>query len=154
MAWLATRLYSEFKAQDEASGLIIEGLALEMIGEAGRHAAQKHGGKVPPWLKQARELLHSNFSESMSLAGIAESVGVHPVYLAGEFRRRFGLTVGEYVRRLQIEYACLKLSGAAAHLPLVYSRALLSPGSAKGRGLPPVSPNTKTLMEVQKYFPT
>lgn len=35
---------------------------------------------------------------------------MHPVYLASEFRRRFVLTVGEYVRRLRIDYACGEIS--------------------------------------------
>jgi AraC family transcriptional regulator len=110
LAWLATRLYAEFKARDEASDLIIEGLALEMIGEASRRLVKAPGGKIPSWLKQARELLHAQFSESISLVHVAEAVGVHPVYLAGEFRRRFGSTVGEYVRRIRIEYACREIS--------------------------------------------
>lgn len=110
LAGLAARLYGEFKARDEASDLIIEGLALEMIGEAARRSIRKPSGKTHPWLKQARELLHSKFSESISLRLVAESVGVHPVYLASEFRRCFGSTVGEYVRRLRIEYACKEIS--------------------------------------------
>jgi AraC family transcriptional regulator len=110
LSWLAARLYSEFKTVDEASDLIIEGLALEMIGEAGRSAARMHAGRIPPWLSQAKELLHERFLESISLVRVAESVGVHPVYLASEFRRHFGLTVGEYVRRLRIEYACREIS--------------------------------------------
>jgi len=110
LAWLAARLYSEFKARDEASDLIIEGLALEMIGEASRRSVKTPGGKIPLWLNQAREFLHAQFSESISLARVAEVVDVHPVHLATEFRRRFGSTVGEYVRRLRIEYACREIS--------------------------------------------
>lgn len=88
-----------------------------MIGEASRRSVIIPGGQLPPWLKQARDLLHDQFSESMSLARVAESVGVHPVYLASEFRRRFGSTVGEYVRRLRIEYACREIS-ACSEAPL------------------------------------
>jgi AraC family transcriptional regulator len=51
------------------------------------------------------------------MAEIARRVGVHPVYLASEFRRRYGLTVGEYVRQLRIEYASRQLS--TSDTPLV-----------------------------------
>jgi AraC family transcriptional regulator len=37
-------------------------------------------------------------------------VGVHPVTLARAFRRAFGCTVGEYVRRLRIERAARQLA--------------------------------------------
>ena len=51
-----------------------------------------------------------------SLSGLAESVGVHPVTLARAFRRAFGCTVGEYVRRLRIDHAAHQL--AQTELPL------------------------------------
>jgi AraC family transcriptional regulator len=37
-------------------------------------------------------------------------VGVHPVYLASEFRKHFGCTIGEYVRKLRVEFACRRIS--------------------------------------------
>jgi AraC family transcriptional regulator len=110
LAWLAAKLYREFRDQGEASELIIEGLALEMIGEACRRSISRAGGKLPPWLMLARDLLHDQFSERVSLTDVAEAVGVHPVYLAAEFRRRFGSTIGEYVRRLRVEYACREIA--------------------------------------------
>jgi AraC family transcriptional regulator len=116
VVWLASRLYREFRYPEEASALIIEGLVLEMIGEASRRFAGRAGAKLPPWLVQARDLLHAQFSESISLTDIAGAVGVHPVYLAAEFRRRFGSTVGEYVRRLRVEYACKEIAGSDASL--------------------------------------
>lgn len=46
----------------------------------------------------------------MTLAQIAPIVGVHPIYLASEFRRRYGSSIGGYVRKVRIEYACRELS--------------------------------------------
>ena len=50
-----------------------------------------------------------HFSETLKLTQIAAEVGVHPVYLATAFRQKFGVTVGEFVRRLRIEHACAEL---------------------------------------------
>ena len=41
---------------------------------------------------------------------------VHPVYLAGKFRRHYGASVGEYVRRLRLKTACRELSHSDAPL--------------------------------------
>jgi AraC family transcriptional regulator len=44
---------------------------------------------------------------------------VHPVYLACAFRRHYRSTVGEYVRRLRVEFACRELSATRAPLAQV-----------------------------------
>ncbi len=117
LAHLSMKLYKEFCEAEEASPLVIEGLALEILGEASRHTARVSERRVPRWLKQARELIHANFSTTLTLAFIAESVAVHPVHLARAFRRHYRYTIGEYVRQLRIEFACRELS--LSDIPLV-----------------------------------
>jgi AraC family transcriptional regulator len=43
---------------------------------------------------------------------VALDAGVHPVSLARAFRHHYGCTVGEYIRRLRIRYACDRLLGS------------------------------------------
>jgi AraC family transcriptional regulator len=105
---LCARLNREFHKTDSAAKLAIEGLALELLAEATREPS-KVIGATPPWLRQAREMVVEHFSETLKLAQIAAEVGVHPVYLATAFRQKFGVTVGEFVRRLRIEHACAEL---------------------------------------------
>ncbi|MBI4564115.1 MAG: helix-turn-helix transcriptional regulator [Planctomycetes bacterium] len=91
------------------SPLIIEGLALEMLGEIGRKPAVLHEKTPPPWLSDARDLLREQFSQRLTIHEIAQAVGVHPVHLAREFRRFYGYTVGGFVRHLRLVYSCKKL---------------------------------------------
>jgi AraC family transcriptional regulator len=112
MAWLMTRLYHEFCAIDQISSLAIEGITLEIIAEASRRSAKVLGHPRTHWLETVRDILHTQFADGLTLAGIAESVGVHPVYLAGAFRKRYRCTIGEYVRQLRIEFACREISKA------------------------------------------
>jgi AraC family transcriptional regulator len=112
---LAARLYKEFCQQDISSSLIIEGLALEILGETTRQYA-KPLHNPPLWLVEARELLHDQFHENLSLSEIARLIGVHETHLAREFRRFYHLTVGEYVRHLRIKYACRQLSASDVSL--------------------------------------
>lgn len=107
---LAMRLYSEFYSTDACSPLIVEGLALEMIGEACRPSVNKSANVAPRWLLTVRDLLHEQFSGNFTLSELANSAGVHPVHLAREFRRFYHCTIGEYSRRLRIEFACRKIS--------------------------------------------
>jgi AraC family transcriptional regulator len=108
--WLAKRVYDEFYRMDAASPLVIEGLTLEMMAEASRRHVKTSENRSPRWLEQTREFLHANFSADVTLDGIAGTVGTHPVHLARVFRQNNGCTMGEYVRRLRVEFACRELS--------------------------------------------
>lgn len=105
---LAGQLYQEFLHSDECSPLVVEGLACELIGWSSRESLRN--ARRAPWLVAARDLVHDRFSEPLTLSAIAGAVGVHPVHLARQFKREFGWTVGEYVRRLRIDFVCRQLA--------------------------------------------
>jgi AraC family transcriptional regulator len=114
---LVRKLYQEFVRMDGVSGIVIEGLLLEMFGEASRQSTQCVANHPPRWLSQAREMLHARFAENLTLSEVARVVGVHPVHLAQMFHKTYNCTVGEYMRRLRIEYACHEL--ATSQKPIV-----------------------------------
>jgi AraC family transcriptional regulator len=117
---LARRLYKEFMLLDGISPLVIEGLMLEMIGETARrndYNSRVSANLAPRWLQQARDLLHARFAERLTLAELAQDVGVHPVHLAQAFHKSYQSTIGDYVRQLRIDYACHQL--AASETPIV-----------------------------------
>lgn len=105
----AARLYAEFQQADELTPLAVEGITLEVLSEMSRRAQGTADREPPRWLKCARDFLRANFDQAFSLQPLAIMCGVHPVYLAREFRRHYRCTVGEYVRRLRIEAACRDL---------------------------------------------
>lgn len=114
-AWLALRLYREFRQMDELSPLAIKGLAFEIMAETARRS--RRTAAVPPrWLARVRECLRDQFTERVSLAQLAALAGVHPVHLAREFRKYYRCTVGEHVRALRVEYAARQISSTDAPL--------------------------------------
>ncbi len=116
LAHLAARLYREFREPDEFSALVIEGLTLEIIAEVSRDSVNKSERAPPRWLEQARRILHEQPGEHLSCVALAESVNVHPVHLAREFRRFYRCTIGEYVRQRRVEFACHQLLTSDASL--------------------------------------
>jgi AraC family transcriptional regulator len=116
----ALRLFDEFEQFDASSPLIVEGLTLELLGICDR---QTRGEKsLPRWLRRVSDLLRQRGTAPWTLAEVAAEAGVHPGYLASAFRRHFGCTIGEFVRRERIARTCRDL--AETEMPLADVAAL------------------------------
>jgi AraC family transcriptional regulator len=101
---LALKIFREFQLPDAVAPLSIEALTLEMLVQTTRLDSMRDRNP-PQWLRRVREVIHEQYSESLSLSSIAELVGVHPAHLAKMFRRHYGCTLGSYVRTLRLDYA-------------------------------------------------
>jgi AraC family transcriptional regulator len=99
------RLYHEFREFDSISPLAIEGLVLETLAGAARAQVAPAQDPAPPWVAEVVEILRARFHETVTLAEIAGKVGIHPVHLASSFRKHQRSTIGEYVRRLRVDFA-------------------------------------------------
>jgi AraC family transcriptional regulator len=109
---LALKLYQEFYYTDDASPLVIEGLALELVGELSRKAKPVRKSRLAPvWVVRAWDLIEARYTEDLKVEDLAEEVGVHPVHLSTVFRRVYRCSIGERVRKLRVEYAAEQLAG-------------------------------------------
>jgi AraC family transcriptional regulator len=133
IAALALRLYAEFQRADQAAPLAIEGLTLEILAQAWRDSLRDLGRSPPRWLARVRELLHDHFAQPPTLGELAERAGVHPVHVAAAFRRQYGCTVGDFVRRRRVEFACMQLATSDASLAEVALSAGFADQSHFGR---------------------
>lgn len=106
--WLGLRLYRAFK-KGTLGSLEIEEVAAQML----EHSVQSTigtGRSTPVWLGKALELLHESFRQQITLEGIAEELGVHPIHLSRVFRKKYRCTMGEYVNRLRVQFVCAQMS--------------------------------------------
>jgi AraC family transcriptional regulator len=107
---IALRICQELRVMDSASELAIAGLFLEIMAEAVRQRFKSFTSPAQPlWLGAARDLIHENYTQHLSLSQIAAAVGVHPAHLAEVFRKHFRLTVGQYIRRMRLDHAANEL---------------------------------------------
>ncbi len=100
---LFLRMYYKFLEMDDKSLKALEQALLE------GQSVSNSGRRFPQWLERVRNILEQRFAEPYKLSEIAAEAGVHPVHLAREFRKHYGTSVGEYLRRVRIEYACREL---------------------------------------------
>jgi AraC family transcriptional regulator len=111
---LASRMRTELAKADTAASLLLEGYGLEIMGSLLRMPFDETG--KPVWMRAVIARLRAEFQTALSLSEIAHDVGVHPVYFARVFRKVNGESVGEFVRRLRIEYAARQLTGSSDRL--------------------------------------
>ena len=103
---LFLRMYDEFSQMDVESLREIERSFFE--SDAITIADSPH----PQWLERIKHVLEQRFTEQHKLSEIAAHASVHPVHLAREFRKHYGCSVGEFLRKLRIEYACHQLTAS------------------------------------------
>src|SRR5688572_18183842 len=84
---LMLKMYDEFRRPDSASPLAIQGLTMEMFAAVSRNHSNRSVRRRQRWLACAEEFLRESFTDHLTLAQVASAAGVHPVYLAREFRR-------------------------------------------------------------------
>lgn len=122
LVWLATRLYREYQEMDACSPILIEGLALEMLALTARRrlTEERH---PPAWLSEAIERLRNEFNQNLTINQIAIEAGVHPFHFSKTFRKFYHQSVGEYIHRLQVQFACAELSQADADLASIACQA-------------------------------
>lgn len=123
VTWLATKMYREFVRGDAVSPLAIEGLVLEILAAGSRGQGNSRVKRPGPWLLRAKEMLHTHFSERLTLLEIAFAVDIHPVHLAREFQRYYQCTIGEYIRQLRIEFACREIELGKTSLAEIAAQA-------------------------------
>src|SRR5262249_59558331 len=80
----------------------------------------------PRWLASVTEFLQANYKANPTLISIGREVGAHPVHVAQVFRRFQGCTIGEYMRKMRVDFACREL--ACGDAPL--ARIAAAPGFA------------------------
>jgi AraC family transcriptional regulator len=111
IAAFAERLARELAARDAVAPLAAEALALEIVTLVARTTDRlPHHGPPPYWLRRAQELVHDSLPKTIRIADLAARVDVHPAKLVRAWHRYYQRPLGDYIRRLRLEWACTQLT--------------------------------------------
>lgn len=95
--FLPLRVHNELQAGDACSADSVAMLVLNVLGPVSRGHRTR-----PPWVRLVAEMLRDRWNQPVSLPELAAAAGVHPVTLSKYFPRYFGVTLGQYLRRLRV----------------------------------------------------
>ena len=120
---VARSLAREIAMPDSLTALAIQGLTLELLVGVWRLQSVRRPRVPPAWLLRAREFVNDQFQSSFTLEEVAASAGVHAAHLAREFRSHFGVSIGQQVRRLRVEWSKTQLLTSRDSLARIAVRA-------------------------------
>lgn len=97
-------IVSGFRTKNYGADLLIEELIISVLDNIFTNGGPAHAQcRKPNWVKAARELLHDNFTQNLSLEFLGNELGVHPVHLSRSFRKYFNCTVSGYISKLKLQ---------------------------------------------------
>jgi transcriptional regulator GlxA family with amidase domain len=103
-AGLARRLEEELRQGLNGTELIVEGLALELLGATLRAPSVEADAVPPRWLAPLLERLHEELPAPLTLLGLATEMGMPAARLSSAFQRHTGRSLGDYRRELRVEW--------------------------------------------------
>ena len=98
--------------------LDLESAAWELCGDASDDGAVVERA-APRWLARLLAIVEETYAEPLTIRQLARELDLHPVHVAREFRRRHGVTVGEYVNQVRVGAACRAMAARRSSLAQV-----------------------------------
>ena len=116
--WLAASVWREFHREDAAGALGMDE-AVALLCASLRVDQRCNGSASARRLALSAEYISEHLTPVPRLADVAQVAGIHPMHLARLFRERFGYSMGEFVRRRRIAWACGQLANSDAGLAAI-----------------------------------
>ncbi|MEG3048604.1 MAG: AraC family transcriptional regulator [Thermomonas sp.] len=107
----AYRLWRQLSEADDVAPLAIESELQELLARSAGVSEPSARASDIPWLAHARARLQDDVGSVPGIADLAREAGLHPVYFARAFRRAYGCSPGDFLRRRRVETAIAVLCG-------------------------------------------
>jgi AraC family transcriptional regulator len=107
------RAILETMRDGRGDGVWVENAAIELVAALAGDSRLSASAHPPRWLSRVREQCIEQSGGGVRTARLAAEAGLHPVALARAFRRHFGESISECVRRARAQTALTLLQGTA-----------------------------------------
>lgn len=121
VAQVFAALRAELSRAGPTTPLATDALACELVATMARNCGRR-GRADFRGADRARALLEGRLCPAPSLAELSREAGCHPITLARSFRRRFGCSIGAWVRSRRLMEACRLLRDTREPISAVAAR--------------------------------
>ncbi len=97
------RLFEEMLGAENYNGCISEYLASKLFSLYAKLFAKQQGQK--DYVAQVCNYIETNYSSQITVSGISETLGVERTYLSKLFRKKTGMSIGEYLMNIRFSHA-------------------------------------------------
>lgn len=98
-----------------AAVALLGSFALQM-GESAHRFLFAHATHEPETIRKAKQFIHENLAQPLTLEGVAKAVSVSPFHFCKIFKQATGLTFTDFVNRARVEKAKRLLMKPAARI--------------------------------------
>jgi AraC family transcriptional regulator len=113
---LVSRIGQELRLKQAGTWLMVEGLLFELFGTLVRTRLVNSARRRDVRLERAIDYLETNYRKRITVAEVATHAGIHPSFLAELFRKRYAMSIGEWVRHRRLEFARDALQSATTSI--------------------------------------
>ena len=104
----------------------LEPLVVDLLAAFSGDRRYRRNGPAPSWLACVRERLLEEQPPTVRTTALAREAGIHPVSLARAFRRQYGESISDCVRRIKLQRAASALKDPRISLAEVALQAGLA----------------------------
>ena len=116
---LIAAVWAEHHIADGPSELAVAALTNEIVNDIVRGAAGARSVSTRA-ARNAHEAISERWNDTVSFSELADHAGVDRSTLARSFRRRFGMSMGAFQRRLRVAHALRMLDDGASVVTVAY----------------------------------
>lgn len=110
------RLWRAMRLDDDVAPLAVASEVDELLLRAASADREAAPAREAGWLRRACDRLQDDAGSVPGIAELAREADLHPVYFARAFRRAYGCSPGEYLRRCRLEQAISAVVASARPL--------------------------------------
>lgn len=101
--YLICKLIRELCTPDEFSEMSILGIAAELSRTI---IKEPKGRVIPSFLQKIKMYVDENYFSNLTLQDLNQMTNISEEHICREFKNKFGINLGEYIRQKKIEKAC------------------------------------------------
>lgn len=113
------QIYLETKLKDNLFQSATESLLLNLFSQLEK-VNTLETSTMPLWVNKVKEIIHDECIEKITLQYLSNETNIHKIHLSRDFSKYFNTNLGNYIRKVKIEYSVTLLATTMSLTEIAY----------------------------------